>query len=282
MRLDQAIANLSRKLETAGIETASLDARLLVQHALGLDDTGMLLQFDKILDEQELRALAQLAVRRLDREPVAHILGYREFWGLPFKVTPDTLVPRPDSETLVEAVLSHIKDRNAPQTLADIGTGTGCLLLSLLNECPGMFGVGVDISQNAIQVAQLNASKLGLDKRCRFIRGDYASALGEGIDILISNPPYLAANEMDDLERDVARYDPYSALVSGQTGLEAYEAIFRKVRSWRALPGLMAFEIGYRQATDLVDLATKVGLPKPSIIRDLGRNDRVLLFTSEQ
>ena len=153
--------------------------------------------------QDEKEALERLLARRLKREPVAHILGVQEFWGLPFRVTPDVLVPRSDSETLVEGVLDCLKDRSQPLTLVDIGTGSGCLLLSLLHELPQAFGVGLDISGRALRVARQNANILALDTRCSFACSNYADALDGGMDILISNPPYLAEREMADLEEDV-------------------------------------------------------------------------------
>ena len=204
-RLDQMIALMAQHLSDAGIDTARLDARLLAGHALDLREMDMLLQFDRVVSEDEQHRVLALVERRLKREPVAHILGEREFWGLPFKVTADTLVPRPDSETLISAVLDHLSDdrSNAPLRIADIGTGSGCLLLSLLSELPHAFGLGIDISMAAIKVAQANACALRLADRCAFARGDYASAVAASVDILISNPPYLAEAEMADLDRDV-------------------------------------------------------------------------------
>ena len=282
MRLDQTIAQMAAHLSAAGIDTARLDARLLACHALGMSDTDIILQFDRILSKEEQNKLGALQDRRMTREPMAHILGEREFWGLPFKVTADTLVPRPDSETLVAGVLERIKNHSDALTIVDIGTGTGCLLLSLLSQLPNAVGVATDINLDTIAVAQDNAVRLGLSKRCSFVCGDYAEALSGRMDILISNPPYLAASEMASLEQDVALYDPQRALVSGNSGLEAYEAIFKRVCSWPIRPKLMAFEFGYKQAADVRALAQKYNLDGLEgagslILNDLGGRDRVLL-----
>lgn len=284
MRLDQTIAAMAERLAAVGIDTARLDARLLACHGLGISETDLILQFDRPLSEDDVEAIEILMARRLEREPIAHILGEREFWGLPFQVNADVLVPRPDSETLVAAVLDAVADRMAPLKLVDIGTGSGCLLLSLLSELPHATGIGVDISEAALAMARQNADALGLADRSSFVQGNYASAIGPDVDILISNPPYLAQKEMADLERDVADYDPPHALVSGDSGLEAYEAIFSTIGSWDRRPDVMAFEFGYRQADDILQLSQQYGLsgsePMISEIKqDLAGHDRVLLVS---
>ncbi len=278
MRVDQFVARTAKRLMDADIDTASLDARLLIQHGLGMSDQDMILQFDRQLSEEDQSDLEALISRRLSREPIAHIIGEREFWGLPFKVTQDTLVPRPDSETLIESVLNRISDKQGTLTLVDIGTGSGCLLLALLHELPNATGVGIDISAGALSVAHENASRLGLEDRCQFVCGDYASALDGRMDILISNPPYLAAGEFDGLAKDVAEYDPYNALVCGESGLESYRSIFASIQAWENKPELLALEIGYRQAVDLIGLSGGCGFPKPHVAKDLGGRDRVLVY----
>lgn len=280
MRIDKAISDLAKQLSRAGIDTAGLDARLLVQHALGLSELDLVLRFDQNLDEEDLAHVRALSMRRLQHEPVAHILGEKEFWGLPFKVTKDTLVPRPDSEILVETILAKIQDQNQSFTIVDIGTGSGCLLLALLSELPNAYGVGLDISAAALAIARENAHCLGLDDRTGFVAGNYSDAVGAGADILISNPPYLAECELADLEVDVAGYDPVSALVSGPDGLEAYREIFSVIQSWDCKPLLMAFEFGYRQGSDLHDLAILSGFENAVVHKDLGNRDRVLLIES--
>ena len=282
MRLDQKIAEIAKMLDEDGIATARLDARLLVCHGLGLSETDLILQFDRQISDQETGRIDDLVERRLRREPIAHILGVREFWGLPFHVTPDTLVPRPDSETLISGVLNSIQNTEAAYRIVDIGTGSGCLLLALLSELPNAFGVGVDISEAALAVARRNAQDLGFSERVSFVQGDYAHTVTPDIDILISNPPYLAASEVDDLEKDVAENDPHHALVSGKTGLEAYHSIFKTVGAWKTKPAVMAFEFGYRQAKDICDLAQQYALSddlasQMSVLTDLAGHERVLL-----
>ncbi|SNZ20808.1 peptide chain release factor N(5)-glutamine methyltransferase [Cohaesibacter gelatinilyticus] len=281
MRLDQAIAHWAEAFRQMEIETAKLDARLIVQHALNLSDMDMLVQFDRHLSEQDQKVVAKLAERRLKREPVAHLLGYREFWGLNFAVSGDVLVPRADSETLIEAVLADIPDCKAPLKLVDIGTGSGCLLLALLSELPNAVGIGVDMSTSALNIARRNARNLNLTDRCLFVRGDFATAFAGSIDVLISNPPYLAEEEFGGLDVDVANYDPYSALVSGPSGLEAYEQILDQIGAWgRPLPSVY-LEIGYQQGEALQALALCNKAVSVRIKQDLGGRDRVVTISYE-
>ncbi len=281
MRLDQAIAHWAEKFRQIEIETAKLDARLIVQHALQLSDMDMLVQFDRYLNEHDMALVAELGERRLMREPVAHLLGCREFWGLNFAVSSDVLVPRADSETLVEAVLNGISDHQAPLRLLDVGTGSGCLLLALLSELPNAIGIGVDMSASALNMAGRNAQNLGLSERSLFVRGDFASAFTGSFDVVLSNPPYLAEEEFGGLEADVADYDPYSALVSGPSGLEAYEQILEQVGSWSSPLPSVYFEIGYRQGDALKALALHNDARSVEIKQDLGSRDRVVTIRFE-
>lgn len=281
MRLDQAIAHWASRFRQIEIETPKLDARLIVQHALQLSDMDMLVQFDRQLTERDLSLVAELGKRRLQREPVAHLLGYREFWGLNFAVSSDVLVPRPDSETLIETILKDIKDYQAPLRLLDIGTGSGCLLLTLLSELPNAVGIGVDMSISALNMAARNAKNLGLSERSLFVRGDFASAFSGSFDVVLSNPPYLAEEEFSGLDADVADYDPYSALVSGPSGLEAYEQILEQVGAWPSPLPSVYFEIGYRQGEALKALALHNDASRVEIKQDLGGRDRVVTVRFE-
>ncbi|MCT4657150.1 MAG: peptide chain release factor N(5)-glutamine methyltransferase [Cohaesibacter sp.] len=277
MRLDQAIAHWAAQFKAIGIESSGLDARLIVQKALGFSDMDMILKFDHLLPEAECLAVENLAKRRLKREPVAHLLGYREFWGLNFHVNSDTLVPRPDSELLIETALDLFPKKERALTILDIGTGSGCLLLSLLSCFPNAFGVGIDMSDGALEVAQKNATDLGFADRCSFVKGDYSSSFCGGFDLVLSNPPYLAEEEFGDLDEDVACYDPYSALVSGQSGLEAYDAILSEIADWNHQPHGLIFELGYRQASSLCGLAKAKGASSVDIKQDLAGHDRVAI-----
>lgn len=230
----------SDSLARAGIETARLDARLLLERALSLGDYGVLSEPERPLSEAEQGALRALMDRRLRREPMAHILAERGFWKHVFRVSPATLVPRPDSETLIEAVLERCADRHAPVRTLDLGTGSGCLLLSILDEYPNATGIGIDRSTAALSVAAENASRLNLSDRARFVAMDWTGALSDALsgcfDVIVCNPPYIPEGEIDELMPEVSRFEPRGALAGGADGLESYRelapGVGLVVRAW--------------------------------------------------
>ena len=182
------------------------------------------------LTGEEVSRLDAWTARRLAREPVARILGEREFWGLPFELTTETLVPRPDTETIVETALSLFPDRHAPLRLVDLGTGSGCLLVALLHEWPQAIGVGIDRSPDAVRTARSNARRNGVGSRSLFVVSDWASAIGGGVDLIVSNPPYIASDVVESLDLDVREHDPRLALDGGADGLDAYRIILAEAR----------------------------------------------------
>jgi len=209
---------------------------------------------------------------------MSSILGRREFWSLDFVVTPDTLAPRPDSETLIEAVLAALPDRSAPLSLVDFGTGTGCLLLTLLSELPNAEGIGIDISRPALAIAGGNAKRLGLADRCRFLCSDWSAALEGRFDLIISNPPYIPSGDIAGLEPEVARFEPLSALDGGADGLDAYRALAAQIPPLLKPGGIGAFEVGAGQAPQVAALLAEAGLTPRGIHRDLGGIERVVTF----
>ncbi|BAT58481.1 release factor glutamine methyltransferase [Variibacter gotjawalensis] len=269
---------LSQAFRDAGIDTAMLDARFLLQARLGVDRTGLLSDATRELTIIEAEALSRDAARRLARESVAVILGEQEFWSLPFRVTRDTLVPRPDTETLVEAALTAIADRASP-IIADLGTGTGAILCSLLHERRDAFGVGVDISAAALDVARGNARRLNLATRARFIRASFTAALGnQRVDLVVSNPPYIGTAEIARLEPEV-RHEPILALDGGADGLDAYRAIAVDVTRVLKPGAVVALEIGATQESAVAAVFAGHGLTlvRPAV-RDLGGNPRALIL----
>jgi release factor glutamine methyltransferase len=212
---------------------------------------------------------------------MAYILGEREFWGLPFKVTPAVLVPRPDSETVIEAVLSLMPDRVRPWRILDLGTGSGCLLLTLLREYPEASGVGLDASPEALEVAQENARALGLVDRATLQSGDWRSSgwfdrAGGSFDLVVSNPPYIQSGVIGGLMPEVGRYEPRLALDGGRDGLDAYRAIAAGVPGLLVAGGRLAVEVGEGQAPEIERLFTHVGLAPAGRWRDLGGIERVV------
>ena len=254
---------LSARLQEAGIEEPSLDARLLVGAVLGLDLTGLITQAARDLTPEEATRLEGYAQRRLAHEPVARILGVREFWGLPFRLSEATLVPRPDTETVVELALEIFRERTIPgrrPRIADIGTGSGAILLALLHEIPDAFGVGTDLSLSALDTARANADALGLADRAAFVACSYASALGGPFDLIVSNPPYIPAGEIPKLSIEVRNHDPHLALDGGNDGYDAYRALIPQAAE-RLMPGgALIVEVGQGQAGNIETLMAAAAL----------------------
>ena len=229
-----------------------LDARLLVGHALGLDHAALAAQSGRALGAAEMDAIAALAARRLAHEPVARILGVKEFWGLPFRLNADTLVPRPETETVVEAALAALdrgrRARARALRVADLGTGSGALLLALLSELPAALGVGTDLSLAALACARANAAAaLGLAARASFVACDYGAALKRPFDLVVANPPYIARGDIAALAPEVGLFDPRRALDGGPDGLDGYRAIAADARRLLAPDGILVLELGAGQ-----------------------------------
>lgn len=252
---------LAQRFREAGLDTPDLDARVLVGHALGLDHAALAAQSERRLTDGETAQVDALAQRRLDREPVARIVGRREFWGLPLTLNADTLVPRPQSETVVEAALAALGDvRGRAWRIADLDTGSGALLLALLSELPAAHGVGTDISVAALGCARSNAAALGVAGRTAFVACDHGAALGGGFDLVVANPPYVASSDIASLEPEVRNFDPRRALDGGPDGLSAYRAIAADARRILAPHGVLVLELGAGQLDPVKSLTAAVGL----------------------
>lgn len=251
-------------LAGAGVATAGLDADVLLAHLLGVDRTALIAEPRRPLELTAIAGYDQLLNRRARREPLAYIVGEREFWSLSFKVTPATLIPRPDSETVVAVALEYAgTDLERPWRVLDLGTGSGCLLLSLLSELPAAGGLGVDISEEALAVAAFNARRLGLGQRAAFQRSDWASVIAPDLgafDIVVANPPYVPDGDISALMPEVARYEPQAALAGGADGLAAYRRLALEVPPLLAPGGHAFFEIGAGQADAVADLLAEAGL----------------------
>ncbi len=244
----------TKQLRAAGIDSPRLEARLLLAHVLGVTQEALIA--DPSAAGPVGTAYQDAVARRADHAPLALILGHREFWSLRFAVSPATLIPRPETETVVSAALHGT---TAPARVLDLGTGTGCLLLSLLHEWPGAFGVGVDLVPAAARLAAANARALGLASRAAFLCGNWAAALRGQFDLIVANPPYIASDNISGLMTEVAAHEPATALDGGPDGLVAYRSILA------ALPGLLApsgraiLEFGAGQAQAVGALATAAG-----------------------
>ena len=263
----QTVENVRRMLtlrfRTSGLDSAELDARILVGSALGLDLTGMIAAAGRLVTAAEAIHLEELARRRLAGEPVARILGTKEFWGLPLQLSAATLVPRPDTETVVEFALEMLPPAPDPDRrlrVADIGTGSGAILLALLHELPDAYGVGTDISVAALRMASHNAADLGLGRRAAFVACDYASALSGTFDLIVSNPPYIRSAEIADLSIEVRDYDPLRALDGGTDGFDAYRTLIPQAAQLLTQGGVLVVEAGHGQSGDIQGLMVTAGL----------------------
>ena len=263
---------LAKKLHAAGIDSAELDARLLMGAALQLDLTGLITSISRRLATSETLALDGFARRRIAGEPVARILGWKEFWGLPLKLSASTLVPRPDTETVVEAALENARGLAPDRALriADIGTGSGAILLALLHELPHAFGIGTDISPEALRTARSNAVNLKLSSRAAFVACDYAAALSDAFDLVVSNPPYVRSSDIAGLATEVRDHDPRPALDGGADGLAAYRTLIPQAEALMRPGGALVVEAGRGQSSDIESLMTAAGLtvdcpPKPDL-----------------
>lgn len=277
VRAADAVAELTRDFTAAGLDSARLDARILVGHVLGLAPSLLFARGDTVISAADLEILRAHARRHLAFEPVSRILGEREFYGLPFKVTPDTLDPRPDTETLVDAVLALRGATGAPRIL-DLGTGTGCIPLAILHHWPEATALGVDINPGAVAAAAENALRLGLEARARFQAGDWTKGLSGTFDIVVSNPPYIAAADYATLAPEVRNYDPEAALTAGADGLAAYRALLAPVAKILAPRGQVFLEVGAGQGDAVAALAGAAGLRLLARRRDLSGIERCLHF----
>jgi len=277
-RVAQARRALAEKFRAAGIESPELDARILIGHALGLDHAGLAAAEKQELSAATAAAIDALAARRLAREPVARIIGEKEFWGLSFIMTPAVLVPRPETETLVEVALSLV-DRAAPLRIIDLGVGSGAILLALLSELPHARGTGIDIAADALDVARTNAQRLGLSDRADFILGDFPAAEGM-FDLVVSNPPYIAAPEIAGLAPEVRNFDPSHALDGGPDGLAAFRSIAAIAHHLLLPTGHLVVEIGAGQESAVRELFVQSGLAISAVRHDLSGIPRVVAATA--
>ena len=321
--LSEILRDAAARLAAADVDNPALDARLLIAHALNCDRAQLLTQDERLLTAEESATIQKLIERRANREPVARILGLREFWGLPFGLNEATLDPRPDSETLVEAALKNhpplaggsklplqfrggvtrdVEKEETPSPakttdlpsgkskfllplpqgeralssfrLLDLGTGTGCLLLALLHEWPHATGLGVDIAPRAVEQAQANAKRLGLEDRAAFRANDWLDGTIETFDVIICNPPYIASAEIPALMPEVRDHDPRAALDGGEEGLAIYRLLIPQLPRFLNPQGFAVFEIGQGQAEAVCALFRQAGFRDVSTRRDLGGIER--------
>jgi len=276
------------RLRAAGIETPEADARILLQLALGLDEAGLVFASRATISGVQQASFDRLIERRVAGEPVARIAGNKEFWSRSFRLSADTLVPRPETETLVEAALSAFPEQSAKLRVLDLGTGSGILLAAILLERPLATGLGIDRSESALRVARKNLNALGVGKRAQFVcsdwsmalgqRSDWSMALGQRFDLVVTNPPYIASDAIAALPREVREHDPRLALDGGADGLAAYRKIIAELPHLLSKQGVAVLELGIGQEQSVAALAQAKGLlVKGPARRDLGNVSRALI-----
>jgi release factor glutamine methyltransferase len=273
--LDRSVTRLA----AAGIAEPRHEARLILALALGIEPAAILGWPERVVQPELAAAAEALIARRVDGEPVSRLRGKREFWSLDFALSPDTLDPRADSETLIAAALADIPDRAAALRVVDFGTGTGCLLLALLSELPKATGLGIDISAGAVAAAQGNAAALGLAGRAEFRIGGWAARIDGPADVILANPPYIPRSEIGRLPAEVLAFDPRAALDGGPDGLSAYRPLGAAIRGLLGPAGKAYIEIGAGQGLQVVRVLGEAGLTVTAVCRDLAGIERCVVAT---
>lgn len=274
--IGQTWRQMRDRLVDAGIATPVLDARLLVRHVLGFDETGLIASENQSFPQEKSAGLDALVSRRLAGEPVARILGEQEFYGLPFGLNSETLIPRPETEMLVDFGIEHLKGKAGAQLL-DLGTGTGCIAIALLANLPNATGLAIDISPEALAQTRGNALRNGVLDRLDILEGSWFNPVADqSFDLIVSNPPYIASSVIQVLDRSVKSYDPMAALDGGSDGLDPYRIIAAKAQSHLNPAGLLALEIGYDQSHMVIMLLREAGFSDIAVTKDLAGHDRMV------
>jgi len=279
----EAIHNAASLLSAAGIANARLDAEVLLAHIIKKDRVWLITHRDEVLDDEQQRAFAEVIRRRTGREPLQHIMGSQEFWGLEFMVTPDVLIPRPETEHIIEAALAIVQDRNSPVRIIDLCTGSGCIAVSLAKELAAARIIATDASEKALAVARENSRRHGVAERIRFLQGDLFGPLEEldlrgQVDILVSNPPYVLAGNLSTLQPEVRDYEPQMALIAGPEGTEIAIRIIRTAPEYLKQNGALIMEMGMGQSEALMRaVAATSAYAGPDILKDLAGINRVIV-----
>jgi len=272
-----ALADGAARLGAAGIDSARLDARLLLAAATGRTAEQIVARPEQPLSSIEADAFVGLICRRARREPLAQLVGRREFWSLDFATTGDTLTPRPDTETIVETALKLFPGRGSALRILDLGTGTGCLLVALLSEYPAATGIGTDASAAAADVARRNVAAHRLQDRAAIAVGHWDDPIDGHFDLIVSNPPYIATAELARLEPEVTQFEPHLALDGGTDGLDAYRALAPRLANRLAAGGFAILEVGLGQAPDVAGLCASAGLQVHGRACDLAGRERCVV-----
>jgi release factor glutamine methyltransferase len=276
----EVLSHATERLRAVGVESPRREARLLLAHSLGIRPEAFVSGNIPSPNTEAWGRFQTALERRASREPLAYILGRREFWSLDFEVGPGVLIPRPESEIMVEQALKRFPIRDAPLRVMDLGTGSGCLLLAFLSERPKADGVGVDISREALGIAKRNAENLGLGSRTWFVRGDWMSALSGTWDVIFVNPPYIVQGELAGLDPEVSCYEPRAALDGGPDGLCAYRRIAAALFPRLGPQGRVFLEVGQGRASDVESILAEKGLSVEGTVLDLACIPRCLVVVA--
>ncbi len=278
MNYEQVLANATKILKSASIKSSKLDCEILLSNVLKINREKMLVNLNKKINHQDFINFNKLINRRVKNEPVAYIVGYKEFWNKKFKVNSDVLIPRPDTEILVEEVIKLIKI-NSSLNILDIGTGTGCVILSVLNERKKCYGIGLDISKKAINIAKHNAKIQQIKNRIKFINSSIDKFCIGKYDLIISNPPYIKSGDIENLDRDVSFYEPETALNGGYDGYSKIREFIYRGSSLIKRKGNLFLEIGYNQKSEVIRILNCNKFYVNKVVKDLGKNNRCIIST---
>ena len=271
MKLKEVLANTAIKLSRSGIERAARDARILTAHALGAPISELSLKVDEIVSDQIICELEKLILRRIDREPVSKILGRREFWGRSFSISENVLDPRADTETLIDFVIEK-----PVKSVLELGTGSGAIAITLACEWKEVQVTAIDISEDALSLAKINAEKFNVQNKVHFLKSDWFEAVRGPFDLIISNPPYIGWIEKDYLAAEVVKYDPEIALFAGRDGLDAYKTIIPNLAKFLNPDGIVVLETGVCQSNQVKNMLSEVGFINAKIAKDLSGKDRLV------
>ena len=278
MNIQKAIIEGSNILKNQSINTAQLDAEILMTKVIGKDKKYLILNNSKKLNNYKLNLYKRLIKERANRKPIAYLTNKKFFWKYEFFVTEDALIPRPDTEILIEKVLEVTKNKNKISVL-DIGVGSGCVLLTILKEKKKFLGTGIDISKKCLNICKINANKLELHNRVKFFKSDVDKFTLGKYDLIVSNPPYVNKSDIKYLERDVANFEPKLALDGGLDGLSEIRKVVRKSSELIKKNGRLILEIGFNQKDKIINLLREKGFYINSISKDLAKNDRCIVST---
>lgn len=282
MKILELFNNSVKLLDDVGIKTSKLDIKILLAHLLNIDSKELILHFNEDVKQEFINNFNKLLSRRINREPIANILNKKLFWDYSFFVDQNVLTPRNDSETLIEAVLSHYKNKDQELKILDLGTGSGCLISTLLKIYKNANGIGIDINEKSLQIAKKNAKLLEIDDRISFIKNNWNDNINDKFDIIISNPPYIPTKEIDALEPEVNKFNPLLALDGGNDGLDCYKYLSKSLQKNIKNSTKIFLEIGKGQENDINNIFSANNYKLLNMYKDLSGVNRVLCFVPRE